>query len=139
MSIHTLKLVRSGQTFTDSTGAQGEWCDLWVDATPFDAIERSGGYVRLKKGETYKLKCYKSAKLGKVLSPIHTIKNREGAIAKIRIHSASYPHHLAGCIAPGFKNSSGTGLKLSQGSLDYILELLGGWEEGEEVGTISIA
>jgi hypothetical protein len=139
MAIHTLKLVRSGETFKDSKGAHGEWGVLWVDSHQFDALERTDHYVRLKKGESYEVKCYKSKHLGQTLSPIHNIKNQMGEIARIRIHAANYPHQLAGCIAPGQRNSKANKLEASRATLDYIFELLEKWEDGKSVGTISVS
>ncbi|MSU57772.1 MAG: hypothetical protein EXS35_06250 [Pedosphaera sp.] len=134
-----MKLIRSGKTFTDSQGAVGEWAELWVGANRYDALERAGGYVRLRSGKTYEVKCYKSSRLGQVLSPVHEIRNQKGEIARIRIHAASYPHHLAGCIAPGRRNGNANVLSDSKASLLHIFSLLGGWEDGKSVGNITIS
>lgn len=133
-----LKLARSGETFTDSKGAQGEWAVLWVKGIRFDALERVGGYLRLKKGEDYEVVCFMSPHLGQTLSPVHKILTQRGTTALIRIHAAVYPHHLAGCIAPGKRAKKENLLLDSKASLLHIFRLLGGWEDGKSVGTLHV-
>jgi hypothetical protein len=139
MNEYELTLVRSGETFEDSKGAQGEWAALWVKGIRFDAIERVGGYLRLKKDSDYEVMCYMSAHLGKTLSPVHNILTQGGTTALIRIHAANYPHDLAGCIAPGQRDKKENRLIKSRGSLLHVFELLGGWEEAKSVGTLHVS
>lgn len=139
MDEYELNLVRSGETFEDPEGAQGEWAELWVKGIRFDAIERVGHYLRLTKDGDYEVNCFMSPHLGKTLSPVHNVLTQQGTTARIRIHAANYPHELLGCIAPGQRAKKKNMLINSRASMLHIFELLGGWEDGKSVGTLHVS
>jgi hypothetical protein len=128
------------KTVIDANKATGYLGKMFMDGLEFDTLERAQNYVRLPVG-VYQLQMYQSSKLGQVLRPLTSDgKELSGKKNKIRIHAASIPSHLQGCIAPGYRNSKNSGLPF-QGSrtiLNMILLACGRWENLKIVGSLFV-
>ena len=121
-------LTRGTETFTYN-GANGRKGTLTVKGTVFVSMERMDGYVRLRDGEEYEAVLeYKGNPAEKVKAVFVNNTIRAGKPAGIFIHSARYPHHLEGCIAPGM-DSDEKGLIDSSKAMAELFNLVaGGWK-----------
>ena len=124
---------------TDKNKAVGYWGKMYFKGIEFDTLERAQGYVRLPLG-AYDLQMYQSKKLGQVLRPLKDGKELAGKKSKIRIHAASLPSHIEGCIAPGHRSPRGSGIPMSGSRTAMTLLLLssGSWENLKIVGSLFV-
>ncbi len=100
--------------------AMGERGIMVVGNNTLYTIERTGGFVRLPKGE-FICKMEQHKRLNRVFRVRaggeygHNVKNHNDVLAGMLIHAAMYPHNIEGCIAPG-RTYINNGINASKGA-----------------------
>jgi hypothetical protein len=137
-------LFRTGVQVSSPKGspaAMGERGILVVGNVTYYTIERSGNYVMLPKGVFMcwmqlihpNTKSEKRAFLVKQSGEYgHGVTNDEKKLAGFFIHQGNYPHHIAGCVAPG-KTWISNGVEDSKAAMNEIINFCGGWGNGKKM------